>query len=104
VSVPKLSVYVLLKTDLARRDPAHHIAGVMMETSPDTTPTTSPNINSLSNNAKLRLSNEKRRGLDLPGVGVERGQPSGFWHDVKTMRWMRDPSEYMPFSEKRPFK
>ncbi|KAG8746757.1 hypothetical protein FRC10_003740 [Ceratobasidium sp. 414] len=42
----------------------------MLESSPGSTPSTSPNMNSLSN-AKLRYSNEKRRGLDLPGVGAE---------------------------------
>ncbi|KAG8703930.1 hypothetical protein FRC08_002559 [Ceratobasidium sp. 394] len=77
--------------DSIEHDPAHHIAGAMIE-STNSTPSTSPNMNSLSNNAKLRYSNEKRRGLDLPGVGAERGEPSGLWHDVITMRWMREPA------------
>ncbi|QRV73179.1 TLC domain protein [Ceratobasidium sp. AG-Ba] len=71
-------------------DPNHHIAGAMAD-SANSTPSSSPNINSLSN-TKLRYANEKRRGLDLPGVGADRTQPSGLWHDVKTMRWMREPA------------
>ncbi|KAG8742840.1 hypothetical protein FRC12_015247 [Ceratobasidium sp. 428] len=78
--------------DTIEHDPTHHIAGAMTETSPGSTPSASPNVNLLSNNAKLRYSNEKRRGQDLPGVGVERGQTSGLWHDIKTMRWMREPA------------
>ncbi|CEL63838.1 hypothetical protein RSOLAG1IB_05602 [Rhizoctonia solani AG-1 IB] len=73
-------------------DPSHHIAGAMAKGTPDSTPSSSPNINSLANNAKLRYGNEKRRGMDLPGVGTERPAPSGFWHDVISMRWMREPA------------
>ncbi|KAG9122202.1 hypothetical protein FRC07_001525 [Ceratobasidium sp. 392] len=77
--------------DSIEHDPSHHIAGAMAESSPGSTPSTSPNMNSLSNSAKLKYSNEKRRGLDLPGVGAER-EPTGLWHDIKTMRWMREPA------------
>ncbi|CAE6486651.1 unnamed protein product [Rhizoctonia solani] len=77
--------------DSIEHDPSHHIAGAMAEGTPDPTPSSSPNINSLANNAKLRYGNEKRRGMDLPGAGTSRAAPSGFWHDVISMRWMREP-------------
>ncbi|KAF8605523.1 longevity assurance proteins LAG1/LAC1 [Ceratobasidium sp. AG-I] len=73
-------------------DPAHHIAGAMMGSSPDSTPNTSPNMNSMANNSHLKFTNEKQYGLDLPGPGADQGQPGGLWHDVKTMKWMREPA------------
>ncbi|KDN47483.1 hypothetical protein RSAG8_03623, partial [Rhizoctonia solani AG-8 WAC10335] len=76
--------------DSIEHDPSHHIAGAMLDASPDSTPAASPNINSLANNTKLRHSNEKRRGMVLPGS--PEGKPSSFWHDVITMRWMREPA------------
>ena len=77
----------------ARHDPAHHIAGAMMGSSPDSTPNTSPNMNSMANNSQLKLTNEKRYGLDLPGPGPDQGQPRSLWHDVKAMKWMREPGK-----------
>ncbi|ELU45370.1 TLC domain-containing protein [Rhizoctonia solani AG-1 IA] len=82
--------------DSIEHDPSHHIAGAMAEGTPDPTPSSSPNINSLANNAKLRYGNEKRRGMDLPGAGTSRVAPSGFWHDVISMRWMREPAPPHP--------
>ncbi|CAE6426849.1 unnamed protein product [Rhizoctonia solani] len=77
--------------DSIEHDPSHHIAGAMLDGSPDSTPSASPNMNSLANNSKLRYSNEKRRGMHLPGSGSPPGRPSGFWHDIISMRWMREP-------------
>ncbi|CAE7203639.1 unnamed protein product [Rhizoctonia solani] len=76
--------------DSIERDPSHHIAGAMLDRSSGSTPVPSPNMNSLANNAKLRYSNEKRRGMDLPGSPQDK--PTTFWHDVISMRWMREPA------------
>lgn len=84
-----------LTVTIFRHDPTHHIASAMLDGTSDLAPSTSPNINSLANNAKLKLGDGKRRGVRLPGSGATRKEPSGLWHDIKTMRWMREPGSYL---------